>query len=223
MLATSQTDRQVELPLSQCMQTNSVRCWASLGVAVRTAQAIGLHTETSASGPIQHVDESVRERRRCTWYSIYVLDRLLSLQLGRPPAIVDTFYNVPLPIPPEDYKASSYGFDDGYEQDKTDGVEDYFTAMIKFSHLIGDVLQQLYGPHKTQLLHKTMHIIEECDHKLLRWRASLPRRLRFDLGHTFDSSIMFKRQVCSFSSISTLANFLNRETCSLSSSTTYAR
>lgn len=165
---------------------------------MRTAQAIGLHTESSASGPIQHLDDTLRDRRRRTWYSIYVLDRLLSLQLGRPPAIVESFYNVPLPIPPEDYKATSYGFDDGYEQDQNSGVEDYFTAMIKFSHLIGDVLEQLYGPHRTQLLQKTLLVIQNCDNKLLQWRSSLPRRLRFDLGHTFDSSIMFKRQVCHF-------------------------
>ena len=179
LLATSQTDR----------------CWTALGVAVRTSQAIGLHTEPSSGLRTRQADEELLDKRRRAWYSVYVLDRLLALQLGRPPAIHDSFCNTALPTPAQEYKAISKGVDDSDERESPAGVKDYFTAMINFSHLIGEVLEQLYGPHKTVLLQKTMSIIQSCDQKLLQWRSSLPRRLRFDLGHTFDSSLMFKRQV----------------------------
>ena len=179
LLATSQTDR----------------CWAALGVAVRTSQAIGLHTESSSSLRPRQVDEELLDKRRRTWYSVYVLDRLVALQLGRPPAIHDSFCNTVLPSPAQEYRATSESMDDNHERESQAGVKDYFTAMINFSHLIGEVLEQLYGPHKTDLLQKTMSIIQSCDQKLLQWRSLLPRRLRFDLGHTFDSSLMFKRQV----------------------------
>ena len=205
LLATSQTDR----------------CWTALGVAVRTSQAIGLHMESPSSLKTRQMPEELLDRRRRTWYSVYVLDRLLALQLGRPPAIHDSFCNSALPIPPQEYKATSDSVDYSYEGEGPDGVEDYFTAMIMFSQLIGEVLEQLYGPHKTDLLQKTISNIQSCDQKLLQWRSSLPRRLRFDLGHTFDSSLMFKRQVSRpFYSWVISDSHHKRGTCSPSSSIT---
>jgi hypothetical protein len=38
--------------------------------------------------------------------------------------------------------------------------------------------------------------IETLDHTLLQWKFSLPRSLRFDLGHPFEKSETFRRQVC---------------------------
>jgi hypothetical protein len=33
------------------------------------------------------------------------------------------------------------------------------------------------------------------DSSLIRWRANLPRHFRFDLGHIFEKSVAFQRQV----------------------------
>ena len=179
LLATSQTDR----------------CWTTHGMAVRIGQSIGLHTEDSTGLSRMSMDEALREMRRRTWYSLYVLDQLLSLQLGRPPGIYATFFNVCLPCANVDLVSTSRGSKSTHHQSDEPALGSYFIAMIGFSYVIAEVLENLYGPHKIRSPQETFPVIDICDGKLLQWRSGLPRRLRFDLGHTFDSSIIFKRQV----------------------------
>ncbi|MCJ1392311.1 hypothetical protein MMC18_005178 [Xylographa bjoerkii] len=57
--------------------------WTALGHAIRVAQDIGLHRETMSGSSEED------EKRRRIWWSIYVSDRLLSLELARPPGIDD--------------------------------------------------------------------------------------------------------------------------------------
>ncbi|MCJ1476183.1 hypothetical protein MMC13_004848 [Lambiella insularis] len=68
--------------------------WTSLGCAVRIAQDIGLH-RSSISTPASTPEEIARQS---LWWSIYVSDRLLSLELARPPAIDDDSCNFHRPI-----------------------------------------------------------------------------------------------------------------------------
>jgi hypothetical protein len=68
-----------------------------LGLAARLAQSIGLHVKDAARTPEDNSNTFSYELRRRTWYSIFVLDRLLALQLGRPPAIYEGDFNVGLP------------------------------------------------------------------------------------------------------------------------------
>lgn len=144
------------------------------------------------------MNDALRERQRRTWYSLYVLDQLLSLQLGRPPAIYVPFFDVCSPSATVDVISPSKTSGQSHIQVDETAIGEYFLAMIEFSHVIGEALAGLYGPHKVQSPDEMILAIEIYDTKLLQWRSELPRRLRFDLGHTFDSSIIFKRQVCSY-------------------------
>lgn len=67
-----------------------------LGSAVRIAQDIGLHWET---GPWPVVEGEIRRR---VWWAIYVWDRLLSLEIGRPLSIADEDCDVGFPSPVDD-------------------------------------------------------------------------------------------------------------------------
>ena len=169
-------------------------CWTTLGQAVRTAQSIGLHVETESQK--SSMSPLTRERRRRVWYSIYVLDRLLSLQLGRPPAIHDQDCHVPLPSRAGD---CDIDWESGelpaipYEDSASSG--DYFLAVIAFSKIVGHVLRDLYSPRVEYGTHEDLHNTKELDQQLLQWKLGLPRVLRFDLGHAFNQSIAFKRQV----------------------------
>jgi hypothetical protein len=133
------------------------------------------------------------ERRRRLWYSIYVLDRLLALQLGRPPAIHDDDCHIPLPSRIDDAK---FDWDaETYPPDTEEGPStgDYFLCVIEFSKIVGFVLRDLYYPRrekKDELLST-----RTLDQRLTEWKHSLPRTLRFHIGHTFEKSIIFKRQV----------------------------
>ena len=187
LLATCQTDR----------------CWTTLGMAVRIAQSLGLHVEGDqfTAGEATRVSQ---ESRRRLWYSLFVLDRLVALQLGRPPAIGDQSFNV--------QKPSQEGIVEMLNDIPTD-VErqhdeplDYFIAVIEFSEVIGRVFHRLYGPRKADTAVSTLATIGGLDTELLKWKLSLPRNLRFDLPHTFESVITLKRQV-SFRSLSGTLNF----------------
>ncbi|KAM5521582.1 hypothetical protein FOXYSP1_15473 [Fusarium oxysporum f. sp. phaseoli] len=165
-------------------------CWATLGQAVRIAQSIGLHVESPMSES-QRTTELERKRR--LWYSIYVLDRLLSLQLGRPPAVHDEDCSVALPSrrgdDQIDWAASTI-------EPAEDGPSagDYFIAVIGFSHIVGCVLRDIYGPAHVRPTPEMMLSTQTLDQKLVEWRLNLPRKLRFDLGHAFDQNITFRRQ-----------------------------
>ncbi|KAI8660148.1 Zn(2)-C6 fungal-type domain-containing protein [Fusarium keratoplasticum] len=184
---------QVTLLLVQCFYFLAIcktdSCWIALGQAVRIAQSIGLHVESKTSKPRGPVE---LERRRRIWYSIYVLDRLLSLQLGRPPAIHDEDCSVPMP--------SRRGDNDiDWTSSIIEPVEgpstgDYFVAVIEFSRIVGRVLSDIYGPAQERPTAEMMICTQVLDRQLVEWKMNLPRKLRFDLGHAFDPSVAFRRQ-----------------------------
>jgi hypothetical protein len=129
---------------------------------------------------------------------MYVLDRLLALQLGRPVAIHEEEYRVNLPSETEEtaclFDASSLPF----PRTTAASSIDYFVSVIKFSRILGQVISDLYSPSQ-QLLDpdRMLASTKALDKKLLEWKVGVPRHLRFDLGHTFEKSIIFKRQVIS--------------------------
>ncbi|KAF2447068.1 hypothetical protein P171DRAFT_409437 [Karstenula rhodostoma CBS 690.94] len=71
------------------------RAWVVVGVALRFATALGLHVrneDPSASGAKREVLVRV-------WWSLYYLERQLTIITGRPSVIVDSNCSVPLPVP----------------------------------------------------------------------------------------------------------------------------
>lgn len=77
--------------------------WASLGGVVRAAQDLGLHLET---GTRSRLDADMRRR---VWWAIYVMDRMMALEMGRPALIHDFDCDVALPEPIDDHFLSPEG------------------------------------------------------------------------------------------------------------------
>jgi len=71
--------------------------WSWLGNAVRVAQDLGLHSECGAWPFVEG------EMRRRTWWTLYILDRTLALELGRPTLIDDADCDVSLPASVDDH------------------------------------------------------------------------------------------------------------------------
>lgn len=170
------------------------RCWTTLGLAIRIAQSVGLHVERDDRKPLEGKAAVKTEIGRRIWYSLYVLDRLLSLQLGRPPAIHDD--DCPLSLPS---RAEDTGID--WEAEDSEPVVfdspstgDYFLSVIALSRIIGYVLRDLYGPHRAKSTTDGLASTIAIDKQLLEWKRNLPRTLRFDFGHAFEMSLSFKRQ-----------------------------
>ncbi|XWX01580.1 hypothetical protein V2A60_009608 [Cordyceps javanica] len=187
----------ISLLLSQCFYFLAVSrtdsCWTTLGQAIRIAQSIGLHVQSPSPGLDGESNLLSKERRIRIWYSMYVLDRLLSLQLGRPPAIHDADCDVPLPSRVGD---CDIDWDSGQIPSISEGPStgDYFLAMISFSRIIGHVLRDLYGPGASRGQQVDLYSTKQLDRQLTQWKSELPRALRFDMGHAFDQSLVYKRQ-----------------------------
>ncbi|KIV88575.1 hypothetical protein, variant [Exophiala mesophila] len=177
LLATCQTDKS----------------WITLGLAIRIAQSIGLHVEEAYGTSYGDVPgPAPSETRRRVWYSLFVLDRLLAMQLGRPPSIISDGFNVHLPSRQSLLDLAEQPIPPGTKSQDWGG--DYFIAMIRFSEMIGRVFTDLYGPNKIDDAASVLSKTELLDAELIRWRSSLPRSLRFDLSHTFESSKTFQTQ-----------------------------
>ncbi|KAI8634325.1 fungal-specific transcription factor domain-containing protein [Xylariaceae sp. FL1651] len=71
--------------------------WTWLGKAVHSAQDLDLHLEVGIRSRVE------ADMRRRVWWAIYILDRTLSLQLGRPFMIDDADCDVALPEPYDDH------------------------------------------------------------------------------------------------------------------------
>lgn len=169
-----------------------------MGLAIRVGQSVGLHVKDSPDDSSNKDGKIIREIRRRTWYSMYVLDRLLALQLGRPVAINEADISRQLP---------SYTDDQGFEQanpatpqslDKAPlRFEHYFLAVIEFSRIISHVLQDLYSPvRKVRSPNEILQSTAALDKRLLTWKSTLGRSLRFDIGHAFEGNRRLRKQVC---------------------------
>ncbi|TPX15962.1 uncharacterized protein E0L32_000296 [Thyridium curvatum] len=186
--------------LTQCFYLLAVcrtdRCWNTLGHAVRVAQSIGLHVEMDPSKVHRGKALGKAEMRRRLWYSLYVLDRLLSLQLGRPPAIHDDDCHLSLPAERHEEEEDDENGHTHVQLLAADALStgSYFLAVIALSRIIGYVLRGLYSPHQRGRAEEGLHNTKAMDAQLLDWKRNLPRTLRFDFGHAFETSAVFKRQ-----------------------------
>ncbi|KAL5615305.1 uncharacterized protein BROUX77_001142 [Berkeleyomyces rouxiae] len=69
-----------------------------LGAAVRAAQSLGLYADTGSGLGFVEV-----EMRRRVWWTLYVLDRSMSAEMGRPVLIDDNDCDIPLPAGVDDH------------------------------------------------------------------------------------------------------------------------
>lgn len=165
-------------------------------MAIRLAQSVGLHVNLQAVKTDRDAGESeseTQETRRRVWYSLYVLDRLIALQLGRPPAIFDEDCFVSQPSRKDDLVRNE---DAGPlipgVTSEAESVGEYFVRVIEFSSILGRALRALCDPRRNFV--EKLEGTAELDEAILAWKQGLPRYLRFDYGHAFEKSVTFKRQ-----------------------------
>ena len=190
---------QIAVLLVQCfyllVTSNTDRCWITLGVAVRLAHILGLHVgytdpEKKTWGYMAPQSQRAEIRRR-TWYSLYVLDRLVSLQVGRPPAISDNSFNVARPSNADD-ESHDWESSQVLVDSKDPSPGDYFLQMIDLSTIIGHALQELNKPPES--VDAQLSRSQTLDGELSLWRDRLPSPLRFNKIQFLDKLSSFKKQ-----------------------------
>ncbi|PKS11985.1 hypothetical protein jhhlp_001281 [Lomentospora prolificans] len=147
-----------------------------IGMAMRMAISLGLHHEISPSAmpadpsdPSHTTEEALREHRRRVWWSIYSLDRILSVKSGNPITIQDEDIGVNLPsrLPHESEYCPAV-------------VLGHYTQL---SRILGKIHMTIYR-RSAALFPKSgkslMASVQEIVLALSNWNRQLPDELRFD-------------------------------------------
>ena len=161
-------------------------CWIFTGLAVRTAQSLGLHfTETSESA----VDVRTRELLRKVWHGCILMDRVVSMTYGRPCMIgPKASLAVPLPLPiDEEYLAPDASQPQPVKRPRTFSVEFYVLSLklydimhdviFSFYSVNGQVCQPADGKDLT-FLDQGQNSVFEIERRLSSWVDSIPDHFR---------------------------------------------
>ncbi|RFU75585.1 n-terminal binuclear zn cluster-containing dna binding domain-containing [Trichoderma arundinaceum] len=114
-------------------------CWTVIGLAIRTAQELGLYLDsTNFTNDI--VEQEIRKR---VWWGCFVIDRLVSIKVGRPPTIHDIpAIRVGLPLAVDDEfleEASNYA-----QPSHVPSKIEFFNHIVTQCRLLEKVLDTLY-------------------------------------------------------------------------------
>jgi proline utilization trans-activator len=132
-----------------------------VGTALRMAISLALHHEVSSL----QFSEAEKEHRRRVWWSVYSLDRILSVKSGNPIMIDDEDIGVRLPsrLPDEPPYCPSV-------------VLRHYTEL---SRILSRIMIQIY--RKTPKTGSSlMTSVQSIMSSLLQWHQDLPQELRFD-------------------------------------------
>lgn len=157
--------------------------WTVIGVGLRAATEIGLHRQ-KPKGHKMTVDDELKKR---SFWALVILDRLLSLYLGRPVMLQEEDFDLELPMECDDeYWDIGPDRDVHFCQpaDKPSKVS-FFTAHIRLSGIMSIVVRNLYSIRKGRdmlgLTEKDeQQIVADIDSSMNAWMNSIPDHLRWD-------------------------------------------
>lgn len=154
-------------------KTKRNTAFALLGMAARSALALGLHREETMV--IFSPEEQVQ--RKDLWRSIFVIDRLLSCSLGRPTAISEDDCSGDTLQPSDGDYNQSWGFTPKtvYDYDETGPAA--LEAAVRSCKVIGIILRKVYQRRKisTRLAQEISDICKKWPRALtpiLQWRQA---------------------------------------------------
>ncbi|KAH8911231.1 hypothetical protein BR93DRAFT_989904 [Coniochaeta sp. PMI_546] len=159
------------------------RCWHIFGLAIRTAQGLGLHLSdiNNKYGLVE------REMRKRCWCGCLVMDAMLAMTFGRPTMILPEYYqNVELPEPVHDGQITVTGIsrqqvaaEVGDASAKPPNVL-LFIQRVELCIILHSILRTLYEPVKRTGETTTLRVREmaELDQQLSLWLAQLPATMQ---------------------------------------------
>jgi hypothetical protein len=156
-------------------------CWTVVGIAIRTAQELGLYLDP-ANFTSDIIEQEVRKR---VWWGCFVIDRILSVKVGRPPIIHDTAaIRVGLPLEVDDeYLVENLGYS---QPSQIPSKLEFFNRIVAHCRLVEKVLDTLYTggssveETKSRIksdLPKLLSLSVQLDGELVAWQGSLPPHL----------------------------------------------
>ncbi|KAJ5961399.1 hypothetical protein N7501_006340 [Penicillium viridicatum] len=141
-----------------------------IGLALRMAISLGLHQEVSDPA----ISESDRNRRRRAWWSVYSLDRLLSVKSGNPITIHDEDIGITWPT-----TVGGSTFDPW--------PSTVLTHYTQLSRILGRIGEEIYRK-KPGSGSNLVASVQSITNDLSGWLRQVPDRLRIDFT-TLDTHI----------------------------------
>ncbi|KAJ5621660.1 hypothetical protein N7528_006443 [Penicillium herquei] len=141
-----------------------------IGLALRMAISLGLHQEVSD----RDISEADRNRRRRAWWSVYSLDRLLSVKSGNPITIQDEDIDIMWP-----------STSDGSTAEQWPSI--VLTNYTKLSRILGRIGEEIYRKKPrsgSNLIMSVQNILND----LSSWLRQAPDGLRIDFS-TLDTHV----------------------------------
>ncbi|KAG7294530.1 hypothetical protein NEMBOFW57_004605 [Staphylotrichum longicolle] len=151
--------------------TYRAAAFAYVGLAVRMAISLGMHEEVPEPDRAALTGEELEYRRR-VWWSVYSMDRILTVKSGNPVMIHDDDISMAmpsrLPSEPEYCPAVTLAF------------------YTELSRILGDIAR-LYAPRSSSSPQKLQEAMHDLAGRLQRWHDALPQQLRFDYERMHDT------------------------------------
>ncbi|KAJ7644416.1 fungal-specific transcription factor domain-containing protein [Roridomyces roridus] len=165
--------------------------WLYLGFAIRFLQYRGEHDRK------RHGMKVVDELWNRAFWCIFILDRMISAFLGRPPALHKEDYYVDPPLEVDD----EY-WDHGFVQPlgKPSALS-FFVNLVRLAEIMGDALRRLHNHPKLREVTAQQDIVAELDSLMNNFIDTLPSHLRWDPnkdqeGIFFDQAAMLHATYC---------------------------
>ena len=157
-------------------------CWTIVGLAIRTAQGLGLHLDPARFTP----DKIEQEIRKRAWWGCFVMDRVLCMKVGRPTTPDGPEIEVDMPLAVDDEYLSSEEGQSTQPQGVPSKLE-YYIQVITQCRLMEKILETLYGGGRSDSRQKSKAVSDpsrflassiELDGELVAWQDKLPIQLR---------------------------------------------
>ncbi|KAF7915571.1 hypothetical protein BELL_0497g00010 [Botrytis elliptica] len=117
------------------------RCWNVVGLAIRTAQGLGLNTENNS----HRTSQLSYEIKRRVWHCCTLLDRLLAMTFGRPTMIRTGSYDVPEPsIIDDQYLTADFHQVPGAQPSGAHSRMNLFVYSLRLFDIMDEILSNFY-------------------------------------------------------------------------------
>ncbi|VDB92530.1 unnamed protein product [Peniophora sp. CBMAI 1063] len=162
--------------------------WTVVGIGLRLAQDLGAHRRRTYTGRPTLMKEMMR---RAFWTMILV-DRRLSVLMGRSCAIQEEDFDLDFPLDMDDeymYDLASHEPEFRQRPRQISRVT-HFICLLKLNQIMGYTLRTIYSINKSRVFlgftgpDWEQHIVSELDSALNKWQDSVPDQLRWDPSRT---------------------------------------
>jgi len=154
-------------------EPQSVNMWHTTGLALRIAIGVDLHRAES----IRHMDLMQAEMSKRLFWSVYAMDRSMSIYLGRPLGIQDADINLPFPLQLTDEDLEIMDHNTVSPRTRAD-VKDVstFIHLIKLRKINAEIYRTFHSVTTNSLTAVDLeHVRQDLYSQLNEWLITAPR------------------------------------------------